>query len=654
MGFGHHQSPPIAILLCYDSYFGPRQRDEINRIISPVIELLDKYPSVCLNLKISGITLSGMLWHNYKFVEKIASLFSQGRLEFLGSGFSNSLLTVFEKTIVSEQIIKHRDYIKSVFDVLPKGFIPPFGCFSKEMFTVLNENDFKYIILDDCYLSPRQVAEFADLIEKKGRKNINGILKNIFMPRKVVSGTGDFTIFQEFTMFSERLKKYVVDGNEKTFFKFLSEAFNAFDFVEKDSLITLKIDINSLLSMFAKTHADLIRIGGFVTTILEWIINSNYAELCLFEKWYNEKNAALREKKEFSVESSGFSRYAGSDIPDIYEKFNSADSSSKYISLINNFSKKVYETQKNFSGLLRADREKLSFMPLIELSKAIGLFYQYSFGRPAELEKNSLHYEILSKAAIHLNYLQDLRIKSKGVYLADINSDLRNEILFINDRVFVLLRQNSEIGSFIHLASGGEAIGEFIVPSDLMRTSGIPESCSGIDTYILASHERDGEKAVKYSYQQSQSLLVGAQFSSNIGEFQVSKGTSLYNNKFETKFIIKNNQVSENSIKWIVRYSFAPDYLSVIRYGRSILGFISSDGQSFEFEKEYQLSGSGIGIINKLNNNYVYVNFSRLVPDVTKTSLNAHSYGLTFTYDLNFKSFEEKSFVINIVYDNCG
>ena len=58
----------VSILFCYDAFFKPEMREELNRVLIPIVEYVDKNPGIPVNFKLSGATLSGLLWHNYKFV----------------------------------------------------------------------------------------------------------------------------------------------------------------------------------------------------------------------------------------------------------------------------------------------------------------------------------------------------------------------------------------------------------------------------------------------------------------------------------------------------------------------------------------------------------------------------------------------------------
>ncbi len=54
----------VAVLFCYDTFFKPEIREDLNRVLFPIIEYADKNPDISINFKISGASLSSLLWHN--------------------------------------------------------------------------------------------------------------------------------------------------------------------------------------------------------------------------------------------------------------------------------------------------------------------------------------------------------------------------------------------------------------------------------------------------------------------------------------------------------------------------------------------------------------------------------------------------------------
>ena len=100
-------------------------------------------------------------------------------------------------------------------------------------------------------------------------------------------------------------------------------------------------------------------------------------------------------------------------------------------------------------------------------------------------------------------------------------------------------------------------------------------------------------------------------------------------------------------MSWKVKFSFSPDYLSVLKFGRPLLVFFTQD-KTIEPDREYKGLEDGIGVANKLSDSYIYINTLRIVPDSIKTMTMQHAYGLILSYTLAFQPLEEKHFILDI------
>ncbi len=639
----------LAILLCYDSYFGPHVKEDINKFLIPIIEHIGRNPEMKLNVKIPGVTLSAMLWYNYKFVEKLVSMQAEGKLEFLGTAFSNSVLPLFDKQIVSEQIVKHREYLKSIFDALPRGFSFPYDGFSKEILPLLHEHDFKYFICEDAYFDAAAVKSLSDCINKRVKIGDAAISKLIFAPRKLIYESSDFTVFTEFTEFSAMLKKTIRDGAEKVFYKFLEESLDIFHLFDRSSLITLKIDVFAIFEICHKEHIDPAKAVKVIINFLDFISECEHIGINLYEKWYSERSQMLYENKNQIICSSDFRRYSTREYPGMLESFSAAPGTEEKMEALKNFTTKVHSFQRVFSALLRTEREKISYNPMIDLSRTLGLFYQYSFGAPDETGKLKHCHDNFNRPGAHLGYINEMRLKTKGVYVSDINGDKKEEIMFINDRIFVLMNEQGEMESFINLATGAEAISTIPACVDYSRKSCVADQLCCADHYRPSGREGAGTR-IKYDYRPSQSILVGAQFLMSDKNLKIVKSASLYNNTFVIRYVIKNISGDDLAIDLLAKFAFAPDYLSVIKYGKPVLGFFAED-HALEADKSYEIGSSGIGVVNRLNNNYIYMTGSRILPQTANTSVLFHSFGIELVYPLQMRQDEEVNFILNIVFN---
>jgi len=634
----------VSILFCYDAFFKPEMREELNRVLIPIVEYVDKNPGIPVNFKLSGATLSGLLWHNYKFVEKMISLVASGKIELLGSSFSNCALTFLDREIASEQVAGHKHYIKQVFDHLPKGFVFAHDCFSKELLSVIGEYNYKYFILQDRYLNQSAVNSLVESFDKKSRVNEEAISRLVYIPKKIISEGSDFFAFSEFCEFGEYFKKVLDENNESIFYKFVQSAFKSFANFDRNSLVTLKFDLSDISNISLKPLFDLGKVSEIILNFMQFLLENKYFQSVTYEKWHDENHNRTDNDNSQVIDPAGIKRSCGYRTPDHYEKASASAAFKKRLEAVHSYAQKLADSKKLCASLLRADREKISYNPIIELSKMTAMLYQHSFGCPAELDSKMSLVDSLAEARTHLNCLNELRANSKGVYTLDVNSDGSEKVIIVNDKIFVMLNETGSINNFIELVRGYEYIGGG-VSRQLNRLNDMYDFKSGEDYYSIDSH--DEETRIEYSYQPSHSVLVGAQFSYKYASFEVVKGMSLFNNKFVTRYNIKNTSSTPFQMSWKVKFSFSPDYLSVLKFGRPLLVFFTQD-KTIEPDREYKGLEDGIGVANKLSDSYIYINTLRIVPDSIKTMTMQHAYGLILSYTLAFQPLEEKHFILDI------
>ena len=634
----------VAILFCYDSFFKPEIREDLNRVLFPIIEYADKNPDISINFKISGASLSSLLWHNYKFVEKMVAMVASGKIELLGSSFSNCALGVVDKEVVIEQVASHRQYIKQVFDRLAKGFVFSQDSFSKELLSVIGENNYKYFIMQDRYFNQSAVNSLIESFGKKKGANEEAISRLVYIPKKIISDGRDFFAFSEFSEFGEYFKKALDGNNENIFYKFVQSALKALANFDRSSLVTFKFDLSDISNISQKPLFDLAKVSEMITNFMQFIAENKCFRAVAYEKWHDENHDRAEDDNTNIINPSSLKRFTGYKNPDYFEKASNSARFKKRLNVVNAYAQKLADSKKLCAGLQRADREKISYNPIIELSKTESMFYEHSFGAADEIDSERALVDSLSDAESHLNCLDELRVNNKGVYTMDVNDDGGEKIIIVNDKIFALLNETGSINNFIELLRGYEYIGGS-VSKPLNRLNALYDFKSGEDFYSIDSH--DEEKSVDYKYQPSHSILVGAQFTYKGAGFEAVKGMSLFNNKFVTRYNIRNVSAGALQMSWKVKYSFSPDHLSVLKYGRPVLIFFSKD-KTIDPDRDYRGLEEGIGVANKLSESYIYIDTLRIAPDYIKTLTMQHAYGIIIGYTLSFAPFEEKHFILDI------
>lgn len=634
----------VAILFCYDAFFKPETRDDVNRVLFPIIEYADKNPEMPINFKLSGASLSSLLWHNYKFVEKMAAMVASGKIELMGSGFSNCALGVLDTEVVAEQVTSHRQYMKQVFDRLAKGFVFPHDCFSKDLLSVIGENNYKYFVMQDRYFNQSAVNSLVESLEKKKGANEEAISRLVYIPKKIISEGRDFFAFGEFSELGEYFRRALDENSEAVFYKSVQNAFRALVNFDRASLVTFKFDLSDISNISQKPLFDLAKVAEIILNFMQFISENKCFRAVTYEKWHDENYDRPEEDNAHIINPSSLKRFAGYKNPGYFEKAAATALFKKRLSAVHAYAQKLADSKKLCAGLQRADRERISYNPIIELSKTEAMFYEHSFGAPDDIDSERALVDSIADAETHLNFLGELRVNNKGVYALDVNGDGREKIIIVNDKIFVLLNGNGSISNFIELLRGYEYIGG-VVSRPMNRLNALYDFSSGEDFYSMDSH--DEETRVDYKYQPSHSILVGAQFTYKCKAFEAVKGMSLFNSKFVTRYNVKNLSACPMQMSWRVKYSFSPDRLSVLKYGRPVLIFFSKD-KTIDPDRDYRGLEDGIGVANKLSESYIYIDTLRIAPDYVKTLTMQHSYGIVIGYTLSFAPFEDKHFILDI------
>lgn len=118
---------------------------------SKLLDVFLKFPKAKFTLNMNG-SLTEFLY-NYKFddtLDKIKELAQKGQLKFTGSGMYHPLLPLLPPSEVVRQINLNEEYNKKVLGPIyanPKGFFPPELAISKGELDVLENLDYKWVIM---------------------------------------------------------------------------------------------------------------------------------------------------------------------------------------------------------------------------------------------------------------------------------------------------------------------------------------------------------------------------------------------------------------------------------------------------------------------------------------------------------------------------
>ncbi len=122
----------------------------VNESYRPIIDALKQNPEAKITLNING-TLTEQL-HDFGYddlIGAITTLASKGQIEFTGSGKFHPLLPLIPEPEVKRQITLNNDTNQHFFGTIykPRGFFPPEMAVSEEVFKIVKNSGFDWIIM---------------------------------------------------------------------------------------------------------------------------------------------------------------------------------------------------------------------------------------------------------------------------------------------------------------------------------------------------------------------------------------------------------------------------------------------------------------------------------------------------------------------------
>ncbi|MEJ2279189.1 MAG: hypothetical protein P8Y70_15805, partial [Candidatus Lokiarchaeota archaeon] len=137
----HIYQPPTQI--------APVIKQVVRESYRPIIETLRANPSAKITLNINGTLTEQLKDFGYNdIIEAIATLASKGQIEFTGSAKFHPLLPLIPEPEIKRQIELNNETNRRFFGEVyhPKGFFPPEMAVSEEVFYIVNNMDFEWII----------------------------------------------------------------------------------------------------------------------------------------------------------------------------------------------------------------------------------------------------------------------------------------------------------------------------------------------------------------------------------------------------------------------------------------------------------------------------------------------------------------------------
>ncbi len=142
--------------------FGHVFEDAFARCYRPVVELMAQFPSVSVGLHFTGPLLEWIAKEQEPFVQKVRELVEEGRVEILGGGFYEPILSVLPDQDARGQVHMMADFCEHNFGVRPEGIWLAERVWDPDLPRVLAPSGVRYTLLDDSHF--HAAGEVEDVI----------------------------------------------------------------------------------------------------------------------------------------------------------------------------------------------------------------------------------------------------------------------------------------------------------------------------------------------------------------------------------------------------------------------------------------------------------------------------------------------------------
>ncbi len=151
-----HNHQPVGN---FDGVFEAAYRDSY----LPFLEVLEGYPEIPFVLHTSGPLVEWLVEHRPEYIERVRALVEAGRVEILGGGFYEPILTMIPQRDRVGQIRDFAAYLREVFGAPVRGMWVPERVWEQHLVSALAEAGVEYTVLDDFHFQRAGLVE-ADLL----------------------------------------------------------------------------------------------------------------------------------------------------------------------------------------------------------------------------------------------------------------------------------------------------------------------------------------------------------------------------------------------------------------------------------------------------------------------------------------------------------
>ncbi|MEO6809523.1 MAG: alpha-amylase/4-alpha-glucanotransferase domain-containing protein [Isosphaeraceae bacterium] len=151
-----HDHQPVGN---FDGVFETAYRDSY----LPFLEVMEGYPDIPFVLHTSGPLLEWLVERQPDYVARVRALVESGRVEILGGGFHEPILTMIPHRDRVGQIRSFATYLEDLFGQKVRGIWTPERVWEQHLVTALAEAEVEYTLLDDFHFGRAGLNE-ADLL----------------------------------------------------------------------------------------------------------------------------------------------------------------------------------------------------------------------------------------------------------------------------------------------------------------------------------------------------------------------------------------------------------------------------------------------------------------------------------------------------------
>ncbi len=113
-----------------------------------LLQIFLKYPECKMAIHFSGTLLTALQWANSETIGLLKKGIANGQFEILGSSFAQNILLATDHWDNVQQISHHRDQIRTILAVEPRGFWNAERCWSQELVPLIADGGYEYTFLE--------------------------------------------------------------------------------------------------------------------------------------------------------------------------------------------------------------------------------------------------------------------------------------------------------------------------------------------------------------------------------------------------------------------------------------------------------------------------------------------------------------------------